>query len=73
MSNRGPERTYNDGRHEWRRDVGGGWTKWSDDHGNEGFDQDLGGDNFRRDDRYGKDHGSHIEWDDGTWERKWDR
>lgn len=72
MSSSGPERIYEDGRHEWRRDVGGGWKEVSDDHGGRSYEQDLGGGHFRRGDRFGKDHGSHIEWSDGTWERKWD-
>jgi hypothetical protein len=67
------ERQYEDGRHEWRRNVGSGWTKYTDDHGNQGFEQDLGQGNFRRGDRFGRDNGTHIQWGDGSWERKWDK
>jgi hypothetical protein len=69
----GADRTYQGGRQEWRRDVGNGWTKWSDNRGNRGYEKDLGHGQFRRGDRYGKDYGSQIRWSDGTWERKWDR
>jgi hypothetical protein len=73
MFESGPERTYEDGRHEWRRDVGGGWTKWSDSRGGQGFEKDLGNGWVQRGDRFAKDHGSHVEWGNGPWERKWDR
>lgn len=68
------DRTYEDGRMEWRRDVGDGWIEWIDDRGGSGYDKDLGNGWFRRGDDYGKDYGSHIWWSDSaSWERKWDQ
>ena len=73
MSSNVPDRTYEDGRHEWHTDVGDGWIKYSDDHGNSGYRRDLGNGWFKDGERYGRDHGNYIEWSDGTWERKWDK
>ena len=42
------DRTYEDGRMEWRRDIGDGWIEWIDDRGGSGYDKDLGNGWFRR-------------------------
>ena len=69
----GPDRVYDDGRREWRQDVGGGWTKWSDDRGNSGFEKDLGGGRSQRGNDYQRDYGNQIRHSDGSWEPKWDK
>jgi hypothetical protein len=68
-----PDRVYRDGRREWRQDVGGGWTKYQDNLGNRGFEQDLGNGLARRDNEIIQDYGKYIQRSDGTLERKWDR
>lgn len=67
------DRTYEDGRQEWRRHIGNGLTEWHDNQGSSGYDKDLGNGWFRRGDDYGRDYGSYIWWSSsGSFERKWD-
>ncbi|MFJ4988660.1 hypothetical protein ACIP9H_33285 [Streptomyces sp. NPDC088732] len=42
LADRSVHRTYEDGRHEWRRRGAGGVVHWHDEHGNQGTDELLG-------------------------------